>query len=260
MEDMSVDQLRIIERDVLFGKITVTGPDIHHRLNADDPFTAYQHVVNRRNKFAHVLDGEENYAPDRVIQRNNLIWRDNKYVIPMRLLAPFFTINSEIPMNLIIKFNSEQDTKKLFEAIVANGGEEVDRRPGLTRAVFYDVPKIMYNTYTFSPRQGSIHDQAMSKLKGKRAGIKPHYHEKRMVIRQGGFGSILNFDNAGTQFEWIIVSIISVLSKEHRNTYSVYNNEKATHMIQKITLSNMKDSRGLYISKVYDLTELDNQL
>ena len=81
-----------------------------------------------------------------------------------------------------------------------------------------------------------------------------------MVIRQGRFGGILNFDNAGTQFEWIIVSIIPVLSKEHRNTYSVYNNEKATHMIQKITLSNMKDSRGLYISKVYDLTEFDDQL
>ena len=58
----------------------------------------------------------------------------------------------------------------------------------------------------------------------------------------------------------MIVSIIPVLSKEHRNKYSVYNNRKATHMIQKITLSNMKDSRGLYISKVYDLTEFDDQV
>ena len=62
-----------------------------------------------------------------------------------------------------------------------------------------------------------------------------------MVIRQGGFGGILNFDNAVTQFEWIIVSIIPGLSKEHRNIYSVYNKEKANHMIQKITLSNMKE-------------------
>ena len=58
----------------------------------------------------------------------------------------------------------------------------------------------------------------------------------------------------------MIVSIIPVLSKEHRNKYSVYNNRKATHIIQKITLSNMKDSRGLYISKVYDLTEFDDQV
>ena len=57
-----------------------------------------------------------------------------------------------------------------------------------------------------------------------------------------------------------MLSIIPVLSKEHRNTYSVYNNEKATHMIQKRTLLNVKDSRGLYISKVYDLTEFDDQL
>ena len=73
MEDMSADQLRIIERYVLFDKTMVTGPDIHHRLNADDPFTPYKHLVNRRNKFAHVLDGEENYVPDRVMQRDNLI-------------------------------------------------------------------------------------------------------------------------------------------------------------------------------------------
>ena len=73
------------------------------------------------------------------------------------------------------------------------------------RSVFYDVPKIMYNMYTFSPRQGSIHDQAMSRLKGKRTDVQPHYHKNHMVIRQGGFGGILNFDNAGAQSKWIIV-------------------------------------------------------
>ena len=44
----------------------------------------------------------------------------------MTLLAPFFSINSKIAMDLIIKFNIEQDTNKLFEAIVADGGEEVE--------------------------------------------------------------------------------------------------------------------------------------
>ena len=35
-----------------------------------------------------------------------------------------------------MKFSIEQDTKKLLKAIVADGGKEVDRRPGLMRAVF----------------------------------------------------------------------------------------------------------------------------
>ena len=132
-------------------------------------------------------------------------------------------------MDLIIKFNVEQDTKKLLEAIAADGGEEVNRRLRLMRAVFCDVPE-MYNRYTFTLRQGNLHDQAMSKLKGKRTGVQPHYHENQMIIRRGGFGGILNFGNAE------------------------YNNEEATHIIQQITLSNIKDSRGLYISKVFDLT------
>ena len=67
MEDMSTDHLRIIEKDVLFDKTVVTGQDVHHRLNADDPFTPYLHLVNRKNKFVHVLDGKENYVPDRFI-------------------------------------------------------------------------------------------------------------------------------------------------------------------------------------------------
>ena len=111
-EDMSPDQLRIIKRDVLFDKTAVTGPDLHHKLNADDPFIPYLDLVSRRKKFAHALDGEENYIPDRVIQRKKLIWRDNKYVIPMRLLALFFSINSKPSMDFIIKLNIEQDTKK----------------------------------------------------------------------------------------------------------------------------------------------------
>ena len=123
----------------------------------------------------------------------------------MRLLAPFFSINSETFIDFIIKLNTEQDIKKLFEAIVADGGKEVGRRPGLVRAVFYEVPKIMYNMYTFSPRQGSILDQVMSKLKRKRTCVQPQCHEKRTVMRQSGFGSILNFGNGVTQLGWIIV-------------------------------------------------------
>ena len=64
---MSADQLSIVERDMLFDKIAVTGPDIPHWVNAHNPFIPYWHSVNRRNKFALVLDGDENYVPDRVI-------------------------------------------------------------------------------------------------------------------------------------------------------------------------------------------------
>ena len=100
----------------------------------------------------------------------------------------------------------------------------------------------------------------MSQLQGKRTGVQPYYHERNIKICQNDFSGLLNFDNAGTQFEWIIVSIIHVLSKEHRNNYSVYNSEKACHIRQKITISNVKDSEGRYIGKVYDLNDFDKQI
>ena len=87
----------------------------------------------------------------------------------MRLLAPFFFINSKISMDLITKFNIEQGTKKLFKAIVADGGE-VDTRLGLMRTMLYDVPKIMYNTYTFSPRQGKHTRPGQVQVEGKKKG------------------------------------------------------------------------------------------
>ena len=61
----------------------------------------------------------------------------------------------------------------------------------------------------------------MPQLKGKRTVAQLYYHERNIKIRQNGFSGLLNFDNGGAQFEWIIVSIIPVLSKEHSNTYSV---------------------------------------
>ena len=62
----------------------------------------------------------------------------------------------------------------------------------------------------------------MSWIKGKRTGLQPVYHERNVVLRQGGFGASINFNNVGTQFEWLMVSIIPVLSKVHRNTYAIY--------------------------------------
>ena len=88
----------------------VTRLDVHHKLNADDLFTPYLDLVNGRNKFPHILDGEKNYVTNRDIQRNDLIWKDNKCVIPMSLLTLFFSINREPSMDFIIRFKIEQDT------------------------------------------------------------------------------------------------------------------------------------------------------
>ena len=101
----------------------------------------------------------------------------------------------------------------------------------------------------------------MSQIKGKRTGVQPIYHERNIVGRQRGFTGSINFDNSGTQFEWIIVSIIPVLSKNHRNTYATYNNERACNIVQKITISNIKDDNNHRIhNKVYDLQAFDDQL
>ena len=71
----------------------------------------------------------------------------------MRLLSPFFSINKEISLDLVIKFNLKQDTKKLFEAIVklfeaivADSGENVDKNPPRMRPTLFEAPKIHYNT------------------------------------------------------------------------------------------------------------------
>ena len=98
--------------------------------------------------FAPVAAGAENWVIGRVILEGNLIWQYVKHVIPMRLVSPFFSINKEISLDLVVKFNLEQDTKKLFKAIVADGGENVKRNPPRMRSILFEVLKIHYNTYT----------------------------------------------------------------------------------------------------------------
>ena len=71
-------------------------------------------------------------------------------------------------MDLITKFNIEQGTKKLFKAIVADGGE-VDRRSRLMRTMLYNVSKIMYNS-TFSPRQGKHTRPGQAQVERKKKG------------------------------------------------------------------------------------------
>ena len=124
MKDMSSKQLSVIERDMLFDRSHLSGENVHHRFERNNHFPAYSHLVSRRSKFANVRPGEEQYEDGTVILRDNLIWRDNKYVIPMTLLSPFFPIDSEMSLDMNIKFNIEQDTKKLFENIIRVNDED----------------------------------------------------------------------------------------------------------------------------------------
>ena len=100
----------------------------------------------------------------------------------------------------------------------------------------------------------------MSQIKGKRTALQPVYHEENAVIRQGGFGASINFNNAGTQFEWLMVSIISVLSKIHRNTYAIYNNEVTSNTIRKLSITDIIDQvKNRRYNKIYDLENFYDQ-
>ena len=121
-----------------------------------DQFATYNHLLQRRNRFAPVVAGAESWFIGRAIPEGNLIWQDVKYVIPMRLLSPFFSINREISLDLVVKFSLEQNTKKLFEAIVADVGENVNRNLPKMKPILFETPKIHYNTYTFTARQAAI--------------------------------------------------------------------------------------------------------
>ena len=259
-------QLQVIERDMLFVKEPVIAPNVQYRINQPNVFGNYQHIVERRQKFARP-NNEDQLVFNEVnpIHHNNLLWRDNKYVIPMRLLHSFYPISSEISTDLFITFNLEQDVKKIFEAIFRpdeeNERNRMDRNLPHPQTIFSETPKINYNLYTYTPQKQSIEHMAMIQIKGKRTGVQPIYHERNIVVRQGGFTGSINFENSGTQFEWIIVSIMPVLSKNHRNTCATYNNERACNIVQKLTTSDIKDDNNHRIhNKVYDLQTFDDQL
>ena len=133
-------------------------------------------------------------------------------MISVKLLNPFFAVASQISADLTIRFNIEKDIKKLFENIVRIEDqavrEDVDRNPPRLKAVFYQNSKINYYLYTYSAYKEATESFAISQIRGKRTGVQHVYHEKNIKIRQKGFSGILNFNNVGTQFEWIIISII----------------------------------------------------
>ena len=80
----------------------------------------------------------------------------------------------------------------------------------------------------------------MSQLKAYRTDVQPVYHEKQLIIRTGGF-------------EWIIILIQTVFSKEHRNIFSTYGNEQASN-------ANIKDPYSRVNKRMYDFNEFGDHL
>ena len=118
----------------------------------------------------------------------------------MRLLDNLFAVSSEILNVMLITFNIEQEVKKLFEAVFTHEiGDDAergrrDRDPPRLQTIFYETPKINYDLYTYTTQKQSIEHMAMSQIKGKRTGLQPTCHERNVVIRQGGFGTSINFN------------------------------------------------------------------
>ena len=116
MQHMTDKQLQVIERDMLFVKEPVIDPNAHYRINKPNAFGNYEHIVERRQKFGRPNTGDQLvFNEANPIYRDNLLKRDNKYVIPMRLLHSFYAISSKISTNLVINFNLEQDVKNLLK-------------------------------------------------------------------------------------------------------------------------------------------------
>ena len=129
------------------------------------------------------------------------------------------------------------------------------------KPIFFEAPKILYNNYVFTPRQQHIQNFVLKRIKGKRTEVQPLCHQKSSVIKAYSFSTLTNFENTGAQFEWIIISLIPVLSKEHRNTYATYEAEMANCAVRKITMSNLKGIDNNNLSpRIYDLDEFVDQV
>ena len=116
---MSKEQPKFPEKDLLFDAIKIVrAQGVDHAGNpgyrlpnlvvdpdpaapggrtADEQFTRYWFLEERRNKFATLNEGNNRVYTDGVaIHPDNLIWQDVRYVIPMRLLSDVFNIITEV--------------------------------------------------------------------------------------------------------------------------------------------------------------------
>ena len=66
----------------------ITGENIHYRLNVDNP-VLFDHFQHQTNKFTQRHNNQVKFMAGNEIHRDNLEWRENKYVIPMILFCHF---------------------------------------------------------------------------------------------------------------------------------------------------------------------------
>ena len=76
MEDMTLDQLVVIENDVLFNRSQVTGDNVHHQL------ATYNHLIWRRNRFPSVVAGALNWVIEELFLKATLFGKtsDTSYL------------------------------------------------------------------------------------------------------------------------------------------------------------------------------------
>ena len=116
----------------------------------------------RINKFARRnagREGEYQAAYTRDVNTENLIWRNNKYVVPLRPLYHFFAVPVVMDVSLNLKFDLETNLSKLSEFIgnVANGHEreDIDTAAPDIQVTFFETPIIKYFPYEHTPAKAA---------------------------------------------------------------------------------------------------------
>ena len=113
---------------------------------------------------------------------------------------------------------------KLFEfighAANANERKDINNTAPDIQVIFFETKAIKYFLYEHTPAKAARKAFTLSQMKASRTGVQAVIYEKQMIINAAGFGRHLNFNNIGTQFEWIISSIQPQISTEHRNLYA----------------------------------------
>ena len=116
----------------------------------------------RINKFARRnagREGEYQAAQTRDVNTENLIWRNNKYVVPLRPLYHFFAVPVVMDVSLNLKFDLETNLSKLSEFIgnVANGHEreDIDTAAPDIQVTFFETPIIKYFPYEHTPAKAA---------------------------------------------------------------------------------------------------------
>ena len=153
---------------------------------------------------------------------------------------------------------------KLLEFVgsvaIANEKEDIDTTVPDIQVTFFEKPTLKDFLYEPTPAAAARKAFALIQMKAFRTGVQLVYHERPMIINAAGFGGHLNFNNTGTQFEWIIISIQPQISAEHRNLYTTSGNEQANHLIKKIEISNIRRKYSRINENIYDLDNFGDQL